>query len=437
MFKTDYMSILQTQSKTGETTVMMEEINRQLDLIKGLTKETDDYGNLYVTKGKSDTYPAFVCHTDTVHKIYKTFTVVETELNYIFAYSEDEGFKQVGVGGDDKSGIIACLELLTKLKTVKCVFFLDEEQGCKGSAVGKLEFFDDCRYAIQIDRKGGGDIITKGSGTQLCSPEFETFIETLGKTYVYKPTTGATTDVVKLKDRGLKISACNLSAGYYNPHTQQEYIDVDELLNCIDFCVAISRIKTVYPHVLAPKSAPAPYKASPYTSYSKARRCELCSETLGYHYGIICNNCITQHLTLTVNENNEGTVVQTSYGDCEGCGYGLYSVEEVAVKYCESCQFCKDCGMSLDTKEEFRMGACIKCLWDASESAEADGHELCRTKTCINILSTQSERLCGYCSECVKWERVVSCLIVGCGSGLRTEEEQDTGVCNTCRAAYH
>lgn len=433
MFKTDYKRILATQSSTGDTEAMMEEINRQLDLIGNLTKETDDYGNLYVTKGKATMYPAFVCHTDTVHKIYKSFTVCETELNHIYAYSEDDGFQQVGIGGDDKSGIIACLELLTRLKIVKCVFFLDEEQGCKGSSAGRLEFFDNCRYAVQIDRKGSSDIITRGSGTDLCSKEFEELLDTLGSKYGYKSTTGFTTDVVKLKDRGLKISACNLSAGYHNPHTKQEYIDANQLLNCIDFCLAIAKIKTVYEHtkpIYTPSTSKPPLYNLNTTKYSDtSRRCAVCNERLGYNFGIICNECVVNSLTLTVDETT-ATVTQTAFGLCENCEGGLYTEEEVNAKYCYACQYCSECSAYLETEIELSMEKCEKCLVASEEPMT------CSNVYCNTMLVDSTERLTGYCNKCIRVSLEDECMSVGCRKELVTITEIDTGMCYTCMQKY-
>jgi hypothetical protein len=51
----------------------------------------------------------------------------------------------------------------------------------------------------------------------------------------YKPTHGLMTDVATLKGNGMKCSAVNLSCGYYEPHTDHEFTDVAELVNCLDF----------------------------------------------------------------------------------------------------------------------------------------------------------------------------------------------------------
>ena len=43
------------------------------------------------------------------------------------------------------------------------------------------------------------------------------------------------TDAVALKMRGLKISVCNVSCGYYNAHKDNEYTQFSELQNCLSF----------------------------------------------------------------------------------------------------------------------------------------------------------------------------------------------------------
>ena len=59
--------------------------------------------NIYVTKGKNNTYPCIVAHTDTVHEIHKHYRVFD-DNGCIFAFNQETG-EQVGVGGDDKVGI--------------------------------------------------------------------------------------------------------------------------------------------------------------------------------------------------------------------------------------------------------------------------------------------------------------------------------------------
>lgn len=453
--KVDYMNILGTQSRTGDCDRMVHAALRQIENIKGVSWNFDSYGNFYVTKGKSDTYPAFVCHLDTVHPIKEKFTAHEHPDGFFYATATDgDELVQVGIGGDDKCGILLCIELLHRLKAVKCAFFLDEETGCKGSSAGRMSFFDDCRFAVQIDRKGGGDIIYSGSGTELCSTEFKNLLEEVGKAYDYKPCMGASTDVVKLKDRGLKISAVNLSAGYYNPHSKAEYINVAELLNCLQFCIAISMFKNVFEHVPVKKS----YTAGNFTTASnyggrggaltqtslnkntkfpavlrnkgKVHECVECGGDLtmteyeqrlhtecleGIMYAAmgIQKKFLPQldpHITLEIDDDGTACLnvpdvaeipeLPLNFVDklpseiCLLCETELGVTSEKQRGFCEACLFCS-CGTKIESRTELLAKECWKCL-------SARNVDFCAATGCIRELTTASDKKDGYCMECAR-----------------------------------
>ncbi len=119
----------------------------------------DRYGNLYAVKGKSETYPCVVSHLDQVQRIRsKDFKAIETR-DIIFGYSPSN-HQIEGPGCDDKNGIFIALEALKKYECLKAVFFREEEIGCRGSSHAEMEFFKDCRFVIQCDRRGNSDLIT-------------------------------------------------------------------------------------------------------------------------------------------------------------------------------------------------------------------------------------------------------------------------------------
>lgn len=441
-FKSDYIKILTTQSQTGNCGAMMEAIQTEVAKIKGVKLEKDAYGNFYATKGKlgkDDKYPAFACHTDTVHNIYDSYTVARTEKGHFYAYSEDSGYRQVGVGGDDKCGIILCLELLHRLKYVKCAFYLDEEKGCKGSNASLLEFYDDCRYVIQIDRRGNSDIITTGSGTQLCSEDFKSLLNTIGAHYGYESTTGMNTDVVVLKERGLGISACNLSAGYYNFHTKQEFINERDLLTCFEFCVAIARIKTVYPH----KYEKTTYTYNSSSSYNSSRsgyigkgystpspsvnrKCLHCNQTI--YIGVICRSCVVSSLTVKEDDQGNKTLVADVKKRCQHCNLELQCETEKLVGTCIVCQFCSECGIALHGSE-LRRNACSKC----------DEGECCSAPDCVATLTSNLEKEYGACEDCIRKDAQYStdvCGGVSCGGLLSFDDEIENGLCRDCMTMY-
>ena len=94
---------------------------------------------IFTLQKKTDEVSFFTCvisHTDTVHNI-EVINVVEEMLPdaqgnvklSLKAYNDD--VNPTGIGGDDKCGVYACLELLKELPNVKAAFFVSEETGCK------------------------------------------------------------------------------------------------------------------------------------------------------------------------------------------------------------------------------------------------------------------------------------------------------------------
>lgn len=214
--------------------------------VKNTTLTTDESGNLLVVKGQAETYPCIVAHIDQVQEKHsKDFKAIETK-DYILGFSHSNK-RQEGLGADDKNGIWVALKCLQKYDTIKCAFFVGEEKGCLGSSAAELDFFKDCRYVLQCDRRNGNDLITSVWG-DLCSTEFLSDIDY--EKFGYKETHGLMTDVATLKERGLAVSALNISCGYYEPHTDREFTIKSELLNCLGFvCHIIEKCQQVYPHI--------------------------------------------------------------------------------------------------------------------------------------------------------------------------------------------
>lgn len=205
----------------------------------GVSCRKDKVGNIYAVKGKSKTYPCVVAHIDEVHRNktgnYGAYVVAD-EMVIGYDYKKH---RQTGIGADDKNGIWICFRMLEKFKYMKCVFFVGEETGCVGSGSADMDFFADCRFVIQCDRKGNGDMVTQINGTPLCSEEFVEAVQP--ERYGYAESSGLTTDVYMLKTRGLAVSCINLSCGYYNPHTDNEITILPDLMKCCRFVCHIIR----------------------------------------------------------------------------------------------------------------------------------------------------------------------------------------------------
>lgn len=214
--------------------------------------KSDKFGNMYFTKGESETYPCVVAHLDEVHKEKgKDFRVIENDgILFGFNYAKKD---YVGIGADDKNGIWVALNCLKLFSEIKVAFFVQEEVGCIGSSSADMNFFDDARFVLQCDRKTGNDLITNGCGVELCSKKFLNDIPY--KQYGYKKTDGSLSDVITLVENGVGVSCLNIGCGYYRPHTQFEYTDFYELKNCLFFvCDIVTNCTEVYEHEYSYKS---------------------------------------------------------------------------------------------------------------------------------------------------------------------------------------
>jgi len=209
----------------------------------------DFNNNIYATKNVGETpndfyFPCVIAHTDTVHNI-DTINVKEENLrnaqgqlkSSLKAYN-NEG-NPTGIGGDDKCGVFACLKLLKELPYLKAAFFVSEETGCHGSRKADKKFFENVGYGIQFDAPENWMITEQCYGNILFNRKSEFFdkcdkVLTEGMNnddmrYMIHPYT----DVYAL--RGLFDFSCiNFSIGYYDYHTPNEYVVIEDVFNGIE-----------------------------------------------------------------------------------------------------------------------------------------------------------------------------------------------------------
>jgi len=232
--------------------------------------EKDNIGNILITKGKlkeDEYYPCIVAHMDTVHEFIKDFEIFIDDvdgIDVVYAYGIKQKFDrfktildykeleptytQVGCGGDDRCGIYLALEVLKSFRKVKILLTVQEEVGGNGSNEVSPNWIEDVGYFIQGDRRGNSDIVFNIM-TDIASEEFKKIVEPLAFKYGFTSANGMFTDVDVLSRR-FSLSAINLSVGYYNPHSNEEYVVIEDLKNSIDLVKII--VKTLknnkYPH---------------------------------------------------------------------------------------------------------------------------------------------------------------------------------------------
>jgi hypothetical protein len=236
--------VLSIPTKTYQEHLMVEFIVNWLNE-NNIPHYVDQFNNIYATKQTDEDVPYFPCvvaHTDTVHNI-DTINVVEEMLPNaqkevklaLKAYNNDGN--PTGIGGDDKCGVFGCLELLKELPNLKAAFFVAEETGCKGSFNADPKFFKNIGYVIQFDAPENNMISEFLMGKPMFKRDTEFF--NVGGKLITEHFPGDTkyhkhpyTDIYPL-NQNFGLSCFNISIGYYNYHTRNEYVVVDDTYNGI------------------------------------------------------------------------------------------------------------------------------------------------------------------------------------------------------------
>src|SRR5690554_1113638 len=235
---------------------------------------SDSYGNIYITKGKTDNYPCVVAHLDTVHAIVPNYRVYQ-QNDILFAFS-DATKTQVGIGGDDKVGIFVALQALLDIPNIKVVLFRNKEIGRIGSRFSInncSDFYKDCNFILQCDRKGNYDFLTKSAGVKMTSAEFENAVAPLLKKYDFiSSEAGIATDVDVLVENGVGVCAANISSGYYSPHTDKETVSVYNIGRAYslvyDICDTFKNKKFLYKYVKPVHKHSSYSSRSSYSTYN-------------------------------------------------------------------------------------------------------------------------------------------------------------------------
>jgi putative aminopeptidase FrvX len=241
--------VLSVPTKTYQEDLMVQY------LVSWLTENNiehfvDEYKNVYAIKQESPSidpnfyFPCVIAHTDTVHNI-DTINIREEmlpntqgEIKLSYKAYNDLG-RPTGIGGDDKAGVFACLTLLKELPYLKAAFFVSEETGCHGSMKAKEEFFTNVGYGIQFDAPENWMITEKCFGQVLFDRDSE-FFEKVDKVltegmdnenmqYMVHPYT----DVYALRGK-FNFQCVNFSIGYYDYHTANEYVVIEDVFNGIE-----------------------------------------------------------------------------------------------------------------------------------------------------------------------------------------------------------
>ena len=161
--------------------------------------------------------PVIVCaHLDTVFNEPPINIFVDKDARVMWAPK--------GLGADDRAGVYAIMTLLMDGYKPTVIFTTGEEIGCIG-AISLINNFASCpvegiKCIIQLDRRGCTDAVYYACKNK----QFEDWVSLYG----FSTEQGTFTDIsVICPNWG--IAGVNLSVGYYNEHTKQEFLRYNEL----------------------------------------------------------------------------------------------------------------------------------------------------------------------------------------------------------------
>lgn len=186
----------------------------------------DKKGNIFNINHKG--LPILSAHMDSVQDD------IDAKLTDFIKIREDILSGYGVIGADDKCGIYIILNLLKDIK-FNFIFSVEEEIGAFGIQYFlKHNILKNIPYGLVLDRRGSKDIIC--TNNQYGSKNFEDSLIQIGEVYGYSTDYGTFSDADYLNEQ---ISCANLSVGYYNPHTKNEFVLLESLKNAEQFVHAI------------------------------------------------------------------------------------------------------------------------------------------------------------------------------------------------------
>lgn len=211
----------------------------------GIKKERDSYGNLYLTKGEikdNEYYPCVTAHLDTVHKRQKLLAAIGERLDLCERITE-KGHEiyspEMGIGADDKAGIVISLSLFNYFDKLKACFFIEEEVCCKGSQNLDTEWFENVGYVIGWDSPERNRSAYACNGELLFNKDFfekiKDVCEKNGLTNFYSE---PFTDVEFIR-KYTGLMCMNIGNGGYDPHQLTEYVVLEHMDEALGLGIAL------------------------------------------------------------------------------------------------------------------------------------------------------------------------------------------------------
>lgn len=233
--KKQLINLLNIHATSGNEAPVRKYLKPILTNLMDVVK-VDSYGNLLAEKKCGNGNGATVllsAHMDTVKGVLADRKLIITEDGIIMS-------NKGALGADDRAGIAIILTVLRNLNklnfngTIKVAFSREEEIGCVGASKIDPNWYKDVDLAIVVDRRGNRDIVVGCCGMAFCSDSVGYFMEDVAKLVDmpdWKCVEGGISDAIVFAEHG--INSINLSAGYMNEHTANEYVSLKDMRNTV------------------------------------------------------------------------------------------------------------------------------------------------------------------------------------------------------------
>lgn len=202
----------------------------------------DRYGNILAEKTyRSGNGPTILlnAHLDTVEEIVPDRTILKNGA----IWSSSDGI----LGADDRAGVAILIHLAKYLREtsfhgkVKFIFTVEEEIGLVGARHIDEYFLWGVDGAIVCDRRGTNDIVIScGRFIPFCDESYCKFFEEVANKHQlgnWKCTAGGSSDTKIWAEHG--IQSVNLSVGYSNEHTDDEFLNVTATYNTVQLLLKV------------------------------------------------------------------------------------------------------------------------------------------------------------------------------------------------------
>lgn len=256
-------------------------------------------------------------HMDTVH--------AEPVQDY-YGFTRKDGTHVIsspqGIGGDDRCGVYMILHILETTDYRPTVLFCEQEEV---GGIGSNKFVKDMlfypeikqlKFWIELDRANANDLV-------FYSDDNKSFHNWCEEITGYETNYGSFSDISHICP-ATETSGVNISCGYYNAHTLDEYVVLEEMMESIEATKKLIAASTEVKRFEYVKREVLTYNDYYFGKYNRAYQ----------------ENVLTEFVYLDPQTGQEVSEVYEGQSDMECLGYFMLDHPEISYNEILDWNFC-------------------------------------------------------------------------------------------------